>query len=65
MVLVGADAFEVDVVAEGNFMRNAYDSERDVVVKQRFAVFDGKDEVVVGIIGIVVCFDNGHGLQCT
>ena len=61
MVLVSANLFEVDVVAEGNFMRNAYNGERDIMVKQRFAVFDGKDEVIVGIVCIVVGFDDGHG----
>ena len=65
MVVVSANLFEVDVVAEGNFMRNAYDGERNIVVKQRFAIFDGKDEVIVGIICIVVCFNNGHALQST
>jgi len=64
VIAIGTDLFKVDVVAEGNFLRNLLDCERDVVGEQRFSIFDGKDEVIVSFICIVVRFLNGHALQC-
>lgn len=60
MVTISAELFETDVVAFGNFLRDGCDGERNIVVEQRFAVFDGKDKVVVGIIRLVVGFLDGH-----
>ena len=34
--------------------------ERDFICQQRFTVFDGKDDVVMGVIDIVACFNDGH-----
>src|SRR3989344_775600 len=60
VVGVTADFFKVDVVAGSDFLSDGSDRKRDVIRKERFAVFDGKDDVVVGIVGIVVSFDDGH-----
>ncbi len=65
VITIGSDLFKGNVVAERNLLRSGNNSERDVVGKQCFAVFDGKDEVVVSFICIVVSFNDGHALQCT
>ena len=36
------------------------DGERDLVSQQCFAVFDGKDQVVVSIVNIVPSLTDGH-----
>ena len=65
MIFITADLFKVDVVALSDFPRNLFNRERDIIAKQRFAVFDGKNDVIVGIVSIVVCSDQSHASSLT
>lgn len=60
VVLVSSNLFKVDVIACSNFLRNLCNSERNVVGKKGFAVLDRKDEVIVGVVRIVVSLANDH-----
>ena len=59
VVLIGADLFKLNVIAESDFLRDLCNRERDLVSKQGLAVFDGKDNVVVRFIGVVVSSNEG------
>lgn len=61
VVLVIADLFEFDIIPFGNFHCDLGNCERDLVVKQSFTILDGKDEVIVSIVGIVVSSLYDHG----
>ncbi len=60
MVLVASDLFEFNVVAESNSLCDLCNSERDVVLQKSFSVFDWKDDVVMGIIYVMMCFLQAH-----
>ena len=60
VILISADLFELNVIAEGDFLRDLDNREREVIGEQGFAVFDGKDNVVVSFIDIVVGMFDGH-----
>ena len=60
VIEICTDFFKSDVIAEGDFLRNLCDRERDIVLEQRFTIFDGKDNVVVGVIDVVTGMDDGH-----
>jgi len=60
VVLIAAKLFKFNVIALGDFLRNTDNGERDVVCQQCFAVLDGKDDVVVGTVYIVVRMGEGH-----
>ena len=62
MVLIATQFFKFDVISLANFLRYVVNGERDIVRKQSLAVFDGKDDVVVGIVYIVVGMLKGHAL---
>ena len=64
VIEVVAKLLKLDIISFTDFLRHAVDGERDAVDQQRFAVFDGKDDVVVGTVCIVVCFDDGHASYC-
>jgi len=60
MIVVATNLFKLKVVAESDFLCNRLDSERDVICQQRLAILDGKDDVVVGAVYIVVSMGEGH-----
>ena len=60
VILVIANLFKFNVISLRDFLRNITDSERYLVGKERFTIFNGKDDVVVGIVCIVACFVYGH-----
>jgi len=60
VVEISANLFKLNVISLGDFLRDCANRERDLILKQGFAVFDGKDNVVVRVIGIVMSADEGH-----
>lgn len=60
MIVISADLLKFNVVAFADLPRNLGDCERDFIGEQGFAVFDGKDDVVVRFIDIVMGTDDGH-----
>lgn len=60
VVIVATDLFKLNVITFADCLRNLDNGERDLVGQQSFAVFDRKDDVVVGVIDIVVSMDEGH-----
>ena len=63
VVLVATEFFKFNVISLANFLRYVVNGERDVVVEESFAVFDGKDDVIVSIVYIVVSAGKGHALS--
>ena len=53
MVSIRSDLFELNVIAQANFLRDLFDGERDIISQQGFAVLNGKDDMVVSIVHIV------------
>ena len=62
MISIGTNLFKFDVVSLCDSPRNREDGERDIVVQERFSVFDGKDDVIVGIICVVGSSEEDHAL---
>ena len=60
VILVITNLFKFNVISIRDFPRNVTNGERYFVRKQGFTVFDGKDNVVVGFIDVVVGLDYGH-----
>ena len=60
MIAVGADLFKRDVVSFFNLLGDIQNCGTDVWGQESFAVFDRKDEVIVGIVCAVVGVDDAH-----
>ena len=64
MVAVSAYFFKLDIVALFDSLSDFQHSLPGVVVQERLAVFDGKDDVVVRVVDTVVTSCDAHALQC-
>ena len=62
MVKVNPDLFKLQVVTEGDFLGDLGDGERDLVSQQRLAVLDGKNNMVMRVVNVMVCPVEGHAL---
>ena len=60
MVAIGAHLFKDDVIAFLNGMGDFLNCCGDWCGEQRLAVFDGKDDVIVGVVYAVVASDDAH-----
>lgn len=60
VVTIGTDLLELNVVPQTDFLRDCSDGERDLIGQQRFAILDGKDDMVVGIVNIVESPTKAH-----
>src|SRR5438477_469044 len=63
VVFVIAEFFKFDVISFSNFLCQMVDGERNVFREESFAVLNGKGNVVVSRVCIVVCFLDGHPLS--
>ena len=65
VVIIISQFFKFNVIAESDFLCDRANGERDIILQKSFSVFNGKDNVVVGLVCIVVCFLNGHASSLT
>ena len=60
VVLIIAKFFKFNVIAFTNFLCEMIDGEWNILGEQRFPILNGKDQVVVSIVGVVPCFLESH-----
>ena len=60
VVLITSDFLKFNVISASNFLCQFANSERNVVLQESFSVFNGKDDVIVCFIDIVVSAFEAH-----